>query len=178
MFDPTAFENMKVVLEGAIYDYDLDGNILVIDRNDLINLAKLSRTYEVEFQLVDPVCESKNTAKIVMTAALENLAAELLSSALSTQKAGCEVSLRFHVELEDDPNLIEEIHSLIMAIWGTDRSIQHEMVIDPFSDHEVILNTITLTFNRLVFEDQINDLFEMIGYMIKTLQQIDVLLSE
>ena len=54
MFDPTAFENIKVVLEGAVYDLDLNGEIIIIDRNDLINTAKLSRKYELSFQL--PVC--------------------------------------------------------------------------------------------------------------------------
>lgn len=38
MFDPTAFDNMKVVIEGAIYDLDLDGEISIIDRNDLLIL--------------------------------------------------------------------------------------------------------------------------------------------
>lgn len=177
MFDPTAFENMKVVLEGAIYDYDLDDHILVVDRNDLFNLAKLSRTYDVEFQLVDPIYKRKNTAKIVMTAALENLAAELLPSAFSTQKAGSEVSLRFLIELEDDPNLIEEIHSLLLDIWGSERSIKYEKITDPFMKHDTVSYTITLSFNRLIFEDQINDLVEMIEYMITTLQQMELLLS-
>ena len=43
MFDPTAYENMRVVLEGIFYDKDLSGEILVIDRNDIVNTAKLSR---------------------------------------------------------------------------------------------------------------------------------------
>ena len=25
MFDPTAFENLKVIVEGAVYDFDLHG---------------------------------------------------------------------------------------------------------------------------------------------------------
>lgn len=177
MFDPTAFENMKVVLEGAIYDCDLAGEILIIDRNDFVNLAKLSRTYEVEFQLAEPLQNNQNSAKIVMTAALENLAAELMSSTISKQKAGCEVSLHFYVDLNYDPNLFEEIHSLFVDIWGSERSIQHEMVVEPFVDHEVVLNTITIRFNRLIIEDQMNDLVHMVEYMITSLQHIDDLLS-
>ena len=47
MFDPTAFENIRVVLEGIFYDKDLEGSIMIIDRNDIMNTAKLSRTYEL-----------------------------------------------------------------------------------------------------------------------------------
>lgn len=51
MFDPTVFDNLKTVLEGAVYDLDLEGVILVINRNDLVDLAHFSRTYKITFQL-------------------------------------------------------------------------------------------------------------------------------
>ncbi|SID87142.1 Uncharacterised protein [Mycobacteroides abscessus subsp. abscessus] len=47
LFDPTAYENMKIVMEGLLYDKDLAGQISIIDRNELINTAKLSRTFEI-----------------------------------------------------------------------------------------------------------------------------------
>jgi hypothetical protein len=49
MFDPTAYENIKVILEGIVYDYDLSGQIKVIERNDLVNLADLSRNFNMSF---------------------------------------------------------------------------------------------------------------------------------
>ncbi|MBR8645431.1 hypothetical protein KEH51_18565 [[Brevibacterium] frigoritolerans] len=51
MFDPTAFENMKVVLEGAVYDRDFIGDILVINRDDIVNLSTMSRSYKIEMEL-------------------------------------------------------------------------------------------------------------------------------
>src|SRR5689334_1471885 len=99
MFDPTAFENMKVVLEGAVYDLDLNGDITIIDRNDFINTAKLSRKYELKFK---PENFSKVTASIVLEAELENLAAELLPVSLSEQKAGCRIRLFFSFEHQDN----------------------------------------------------------------------------
>lgn len=57
MFDPTAFENLKIVIEGAVYDRDFSGEILVTDRNDIINLAKLERRFEISF--VDKVNRGK-----------------------------------------------------------------------------------------------------------------------
>jgi hypothetical protein len=35
MFDPTAYDNKKVVTEGAAYDLDLEGQIRVVDRKTL-----------------------------------------------------------------------------------------------------------------------------------------------
>ena len=51
MFDPTAFENMRVVMEGIFYDKDLSGDITIVDRNDVINTAKMSRDFDLSFQL-------------------------------------------------------------------------------------------------------------------------------
>lgn len=49
MFDPTAFDNLKVIVEGAVYDFDLHGDILVTDRKDMMDLASLSRIYHISF---------------------------------------------------------------------------------------------------------------------------------
>ena len=40
MFDPTAYDNLKVILEGAVYDLDLSGELKIIERNDIVDLAK------------------------------------------------------------------------------------------------------------------------------------------
>ncbi len=53
MFDPTAYDNLKVILEGLVYDYDLAGEIIVTKRNDLVNLADLSRTFQIHFSLTE-----------------------------------------------------------------------------------------------------------------------------
>ncbi|MCV9888442.1 hypothetical protein [Metabacillus halosaccharovorans] len=47
MFDPTVFDNLKVVIEGYIYDMDIDEQISVTDRSDIIDLAKMSRQYSI-----------------------------------------------------------------------------------------------------------------------------------
>ena len=60
LFDPTAFDNMKVVLEGAVYDRDLFGDILIVSRDDLVNLATLSRKFTIEFVLKEPHIQKKH----------------------------------------------------------------------------------------------------------------------
>ena len=128
MFDPTAFENMKVVLEGAIYDLDLSGDITIIDRNDFINTAKLSRRYELKFK---PEITSRVTASIVLEADLENLAAELLPVSHSEQKAGCWICLYFSFDHQDNIVDYDKIQKIISEIWGTDRKIKQTAHFSP-----------------------------------------------
>ena len=70
MFDPTAFENMRVVMEGILYDKDLSGDIMIVDRNDVINTAKMSRNFDLSFQLKSSFV-SKVTCKVTLKANLE-----------------------------------------------------------------------------------------------------------
>ncbi|UTW70295.1 hypothetical protein KHA80_06930 [Anaerobacillus sp. HL2] len=41
MFDPTIYENLKVVIEGEVYDHDMNGRILII-QIDIVDLATMS----------------------------------------------------------------------------------------------------------------------------------------
>lgn len=73
LFDPTAFENMKVVLEGAVYDRDFIGDILVINRDDIVNLSTMSRTYKIEMELKKPIAPISISGAIELHASLHNL---------------------------------------------------------------------------------------------------------
>jgi hypothetical protein len=168
MFDPTAFENMKVVLEGAVYDLDLTGDINIIDRNDFINTAKLSRKYELSFK---PENFSNVTASIVLEAELENLAAELLSGSRLEQKAGCWIRLFFSFEHQDNIVDYEKIQRVVTEIWGIDRKIKQTAYFYPLQK-ERMKSEVTIDFGRLIREDQIEDLTEMIDIMITTCEQI------
>ena len=50
MFDPTIFDNMKVILEGYVYDLDFAGKIVVTGRMDRIEMSTMSRTYGIRFK--------------------------------------------------------------------------------------------------------------------------------
>jgi hypothetical protein len=168
MFDPTAFENIKVVLEGALYDLDIDGEIIITDRNDWINTAKLSRRFEIDFQLSEnetfPV-----TAKIVLESGLENLAAELLPSSLSEKLSGCNMNLDFsfmhRLKIVDYRN----IEKTLLEIWGDNRKIVQAATFYPIQNEKMMKSVASVNFDRLVYEDQINDLVDMIEFMITTL---------
>lgn len=170
MFDPTAYENMKVVIEGALYDKDLDGEIIILDRNDIVNLAKLSRTYEVTFAMAG---DHSVNCIFRLTADLENLAAELLPSSRSASRAGAYIHISFNLEHPNDKSTDMWIERELQGIWGKERTYKQVISFDPFSKDNTIRKSIFLEFNRLIYEEQIDDIEAMITYMILTLEKLE-----
>jgi hypothetical protein len=177
MFDPTAFENMKVVIEGAVYDRDLSGEIKVIDRNDLINMAKLSREFNISFTEAGGNQSQKVMAKFIMEAKLENLAAELLPSAQSVKLSGSNVLIVFIAEHENDMEINKKILKTVKEIWGENRHVTQKIIFDSSSKNEWIKSETTVSFNRLIREEQIDDLAEMIPFMVHTLKELSAIIS-
>ncbi|ETI68460.1 hypothetical protein [Neobacillus vireti] len=169
MFDPTAFDNMKVVIEGALYDKDSSGDIVIIDRNDLINMAKMSRRFNVSFQLPN----SSITAVIEMEAKLVNLAAELIPSSLSGQLAGCHVKLQFFLEQQHGKMEYHAIEDILLNVWGVTRKITMAVHYNPLEIEKKVSNVITVEFGRLIGEDQLDDLVEMTEVMTTTIQELE-----
>lgn len=169
MFDPTAFDNMKVVIEGALYDLDIIGEIIITDRNDLINMAKMSRKFDVSFQLPNSVV----TAKIEMASNLVNLAAELLPAYLSEQQAGIYVSLQFGIEHDDMEIDYQAVKNILLNVWGSTRKIIQTVQYDPLEIARKHTHVINVEFDRLIREDQIDDLVEMTEFIMTTLKKLN-----
>lgn len=174
MFDPTAYENIKVVVEGALYDRDLDGDIIIVDRDDIINTAKLSRTYVIIFS------ESKDApirCRFVLEANLENLTAELHPSSLNSRLAGVHASVQFIVKHKEQNHLNHAIQETLLEVWGSDRLIEQKVSYNPLNRTDFTITEITVLFNRLIKEDQIDDLLVMVDYMISSLKKLNNILS-
>lgn len=170
MFDPTAFDNMKVVIEGALYDLDISGEIVITDRNDSINMAKMSRRFDMTFRLP----EKKVKATIELKSGLVNLAAELLPSIQSEEQAGCMLSLKFIAAKENELDIdYTAIKALLTDIWGPTRIINQSVLYDPLSIDPAHSLIITIEFDRLIHEDQIEDLVEMTEFIITTLKRLN-----
>lgn len=169
MFDPTAYENMRVVIEGELYDRDLVGEISIIDRNDLINMAKLLRSYEVIFvKRGHEVVQ----CQLLLEARLENLAAELLPAQLNTKLAGVTLSIMFTFQHEKSSDLHNIIEKELIDIWGSDRTIQQRVIYEPLMPERNITTEATIKFERLIFEEQIDDLIDMLDYCLETLERV------
>ncbi|RSD26576.1 hypothetical protein [Mesobacillus subterraneus] len=176
MFDPTAFENIKVVIEGDIYDRDLSGEILVIDRDDWINTAKLSRKYEISFTVKGFVPE-KLSAGLVLEAGLENLSAELLGTESANQLAGCKVEIFFSLYHSNDLEVFQDIQDTLQGVWGQDRAIIQNVRHSPLQNSRHIHNKAVISFDRLVYEEQIEDLTNMVDYMNESLKKLKKIIA-
>ncbi|WP_338470019.1 hypothetical protein R4Z10_14535 [Niallia sp. XMNu-256] len=178
MFDPTAFENIRVVLEGIFYDKDLAGELIIIDRNDTINTAKLSRIYDVSFQLQpsEIINEPKITCKITIEAKLQNLSAELLPSLRTKNEAGCIFFSEFIFEHEKDEFFLKQIESILKETWKKVK-IKQTVVYEPFKRGKKMEHHGFLEFNQLLTEDHMNDLPDIAQQIVETLMQMEVVLN-
>ncbi|WP_312098218.1 hypothetical protein [Niallia sp.] len=177
MFDPTAYENMRTVMEGFIYDRDLEGGILVLDRNDIFNSSKLSRNYTVTFRLKD-----QQNAKIMfeLSADLQNLSAELLASGENENLVGSSIYIHLFLRHKKDESIYPILQNLMEDIWGKDITVLQEISFPPLGFKQVVNNHITIDFKRLITEEQIDDMVTMMEFMERTLHSlhsIDFLLT-
>ncbi|KHF29150.1 hypothetical protein LR68_02142 [Anoxybacillus sp. BCO1] len=91
MFDPTIFDNLKTVVEGAVYDLDTNDELIaIIDRSDIVDLAKFTRAYALSFQLRHA---HQLTCTISLEMTLQHIANELLHEDVTN--AGCTVTVSF-----------------------------------------------------------------------------------
>ncbi|MDX8366528.1 hypothetical protein [Cytobacillus sp. IB215665] len=168
IFDPTVFENLKVVLEGEIYDLDLDGTIEVINRDDLVNLATMSRSYKINFQLKDR--QGSPTAYMKLSMDVANLSKELLQT--PGQKPGCSISIGFLQCSKSVEGNSEHALKIVQSVWGQEY-IYHQTISHNPSEHPTLYTHRTdIIFDRFMYEENIDDLIEMIDFIICTLQQL------
>ncbi|MFJ5757683.1 hypothetical protein ACIQAA_00770 [Neobacillus sp. NPDC093182] len=175
MFDPTAFDNMKVVIEGALYDLDLAGEIVITDRNDIVNMAKMSRSFDIHFRN-SSTHKGNVTANLELHADLINLAAELLPNSLSQKRSGCTIKLQFFHYGATDEAQLKKIREIFLDIWGETRQISQSVTITPSTS--LIQNCISIEFDRLISEDQMDDLVEMIHFIMTSIEQLQSYLKE
>ncbi|WP_096154355.1 MULTISPECIES: hypothetical protein [Bacillus] len=161
MFDPTVFDNLKVVIEGDIYDLDLDGEVRVVNREDIVDLANMSRLFRMQVT-VDNIL----TASIDLRTDLESLTAELLHEKVKDlNKPGCRVTVSFKQKLIDIPSW----ESKLNGIWGTQWPYSHRIQYTHGQEIEKTLTTI-MKINRPIYEENIDDMRNLITYIVKTLK--------
>ncbi|WP_409251107.1 hypothetical protein V1502_13180 [Bacillus sp. SCS-153A] len=161
MFDPTAYENLKVVLQGALYELDLMGTLKVVNREDIVDLASLNRRYSLT--LCNPDAE-EITVTVTLAAGVKEWNAEAFPKAgeepgatlqVHYQSAGRRFSETFMDSLED--------------WWGPQRNIEWREVT---SSSQPFLHQGIINFNRLITEEMVDDLEEVAVHVENSLLQI------
>lgn len=171
MFDPTIYENIKVVLEGDLYDLDLKGIIQVTNRQDLVDLSRMSRIFQLEFQLTG---EGRTKGEISLRADTYDLAAEILEmdGVQDSSSVGCTLHVAFHTFIED-PEECGQIEENLLQIWSYRPLITQEvsfMYHSGEAGHDDFKDKILLDFHRKINEDNMDDIEEILTHMIRSLK--------
>ncbi|WP_299093167.1 hypothetical protein [uncultured Metabacillus sp.] len=162
MFDPTVFDNLKVIVEGYIYDLDIENVIKVLNRSDFVDLATMSRTFRITFG---------NEKKKSPHAMLEiNMNHEQISGELrqTIKKPGCFIKVILQEEKESkayDELLLRKLKKL----WE-EHSIQLFVTEEVTANTEFYYHRYEVNFKRAYGEDDIEDLLYIIDHLRSLLQ--------
>nr|WP_019123852.1 hypothetical protein [Brevibacillus massiliensis] len=179
MFHPLVFDNIKVVLEGAVYDRDFDGDILVTARADLIDTAVYQRLFQIDFRLPEGAAAGKRevTAQFQLRTSLADIAGELMEQPL-TEHIGCTVCIHFYTYVQDVERDTNEIVRILNEIWG-DRPHITQQISATLDEHrpfrwppDIYENKITLDFHRKIDEGNIGDLRDLIDHTVVSLARL------
>jgi hypothetical protein len=160
MFDPTAFDNLKVIVEGAVYDLDLTGEISITDRKDLFDFASYERFYTIEFTV--PGTKSF-TAVIELRANMGHFLAER-QKGTNRIEAGAELEIRYMGEEE----LLENKQAFI-SLWGSDKQWEWKLIQSSVTGVSVLG---VLKFQRLITEAMVDDLLDIVSFTVDSLKSI------
>ncbi|KGA96687.1 hypothetical protein AJ85_17940 [Alkalihalobacillus alcalophilus ATCC 27647 = CGMCC 1.3604] len=169
MFDPTVFDNLKIGFENYLYDLDnLDGEINIINRRDVLEMATMSREFSLSFQLTE---EKEVTAELILKTDLNQLAMEILEQKGSNPS--CQLILYFYLEMDDVELQCPLIEKEIKKIWEHSIEFNQRLSYLYKNQTSAIHNRVELIFNRLVSEEQMNDIPELVDHILLTLQKLE-----
>lgn len=168
MFDPTIFDNLKVVLEGDIYDLDLDNVIQVIDRKDLVDLATMSRHFQCTLQ------SSETTHNIASTIYLKADSKDLYTEILELDKevAGCTIEIDFNIPITDAKEQPIQIGQILNDLWGNRPTIRQQIYYS-WQDTEQLYTKVLLSFTRKIGEEQISDFKVITNLVVESLYLLE-----
>lgn len=171
MFHPTVFDNIKITFENQIYDYDnLDGILVVTDRTDLLNMALMSREFSLSFQLT----HSRNvTVEVLLTSSVKDLSDEILET--PNTDPGCNLSLRFYMEIEDIPTECQAIESVLKSIWGPEFQPVQSLSFIYGQESQTYNNCIELQFKRQITEEQMEDIPNLLKHLLQSAEELEAL---
>ncbi|WP_062356571.1 hypothetical protein [Bacillus kwashiorkori] len=151
MFDPTAYENLKVVLEGNVYDFDLEGKIVVIERNDIVNLADLSRSFTITYRINNEFRTYTET-KIELFSSFKQQASEWYSL---KEEAGANLKLYYYIHHPLNEILEKRVLKFIKQKYMRDFTMESCKLI--YSDQTINYRYV-LEKNYLLTEDKIDEI--------------------
>lgn len=163
MFDPTVFDNLKVIVEGYIYDLDLEKEISVINRSDMIDLARMSRSYLITFSNIE---KSPSSVTFEIEMKHKQLSGELQQKILNPV---CHIKLTLQEEIngkEYDELLLRKLKKL----WGDEHLIKLFVTKEITSPIKNYQHQYQICFNTTYGEDDIEALLHIVDQSISLLR--------
>lgn len=180
MFDPTIYDNLKVVLEGELYDRDLAGSIVISNRSDLIDLARMSRAFQLAFRLRDSL---HHQVTVSLSATTQELFGEIME--VEDASTGCHLAMTFHSQLvignqQDWINQCGVIRLKLEAIWGSAVRMKQALVASLQADGQpdAYECQTDCVFIRKITEEQINDLPSLVDSIVESLIQLNAISAQ
>lgn len=161
MSDPTAFDNIKFMIQAEVYDRDLAGLFHVHSRSDIVDLATLSRESAITFALKD---SPRLHVSLMVRANLEKLAGELLP--LSGTTPGVSLHILY---MGTEQDLTVAHMDLLERMWGTERRYERRKI---ESDKTGITYEWHVYFERMITEEMMDELGDLIGFIAESLQAV------
>jgi hypothetical protein len=154
-----------------MYDLDnLDGTLMVTDRADLLDLAMMSREFSLSFQLT----EGRNvTSEIVLSSSLRDLSDEILEIPDTTP--GCNLQLRFYMEIADIETECQAIQSVLNSVWGPELQPVQSLSFIYGQEGKAYNNCIELKFKRQITEEQMEDIPNLLKHLLQSAEELEAL---
>lgn len=168
MFDPTIYDNLKVVAEGELYDLDRAGEILVTGRVDLVNLASMDRTFRMEIARPDGVCK----AVFELSAGVLDFAGELRGLRTADLVPGCRLRLLFTLPLRAAA-VWREVDERVRGIWGEVAAVRHERREELGGAAGGGSYLVDVPFLSKIDEDDMDDIEPLLQHVVATLAALD-----
>ncbi|APH04685.1 hypothetical protein [Bacillus weihaiensis] len=164
MFDPTVFDNLKVVIEGYIYDLDLEKELSVTNRSDIVDLATMSRRYSLTF-VSSQFRKTYVTIEISMDQ--EQLAGELLQT---ITEPGCHVVVSF-VEEARSQDYDELFYRKLKKCWGNSHNIHLILMKEKTNTTTKYIHNFNVDFINSFGENNLEKLLNIVDQSISLLKQ-------
>lgn len=168
MFDPTIYDNLKVVFEGGLYDLDEEGRAVVSGREDLVDLASMSRTFRMQVRKREGCC----SACLELSSGLLDFAGELRHIRLADELPGCRLRLSFDLPYEYG-NHCPSIQGHLESVWGEVAEIVHEQTRILLPDGGTGKYRVLLEFRDKIDEHNIEDVEPLLEHFVATLDVLE-----
>ncbi len=173
MFDPTIFENIKVVLEGLLYEFDAEEAIQITDRKDLIDLARMNRCMIISFKRVS----GTTPATLLLKAGTDSLSKEILGHPPDLLKIGLKVD--FHIPIKDPEIDCEALSFTLNKAFHNDHIKMQQTLMQEYGPvRKTLYSHVSMRFTEGINEKFIDQLEPLCDRILLVLEKMDNLSKE